>query len=351
MNVFSRVQLYVFFAALLGTSAFFLWLIQDFIAPVVWALVLALLFHPIFVSFKHRLRGRENIAALLTIITAIVIVFLPVLILGGILVHESTALYRHVLGYDEFIYEQLTQAPPYIEKTLALIGVSPEELYSALADGARTTSTWLASQAFSLGSKTFSFFAGALVMLYILFFLLRDGLVIGAKIMRTIPLGDAMEVFLFERFSTAVRATVKGSLVVALAQGATGALLLWLGDIPNPVFWGMLMALFSLLPVVGPALVWIPAAIVAYVMGNIVGAAIVFFGGLFIVSNVDNYLRAILVGQETNMPDAFVLVSVLGGIATFGISGIIFGPVVAALFLAMWELFEHKFRNELIERG
>ncbi len=351
MNVFSRVQLYVFFGALLSISVFFFWIIRDFIAPVAWAVVLALLFYPLFLSIKHRLRGRQNLAALVTILIAIVLVFLPLLFLGGVLVHESTIFYRHVLDNDELIYERLSSSSPYIENILDLIGISTEELYSTIADSARSVSSWIASQVFSLGTKTVSLFAGALVMLYILFFLLRDGPVIGAKIMRMIPLGDPMEIFLFERFNATVRATVKGSLVVAIAQGATGALLLWLGDIPSPVFWGVVMALFSLLPVIGPAIVWVPAGIAAYFMGNLVGAAIILIGGFLIVSNVDNYLRATLVGHETNMPDAFVLVSVLGGIATFGISGVIFGPVAAALFLAMWELFEHKFRSELIDRG
>jgi predicted PurR-regulated permease PerM len=169
--------------------------------------------------------------------------------------------------------------------------------------------------------------------------------------MRVLPLGDTRELFLFERFTSTVRAIAKGSLVVALAQGAVGGLLFAIAGVSNPVLWAALMTLLALIPAAGPAVVWLPAGLIMLATGHVASGVIILVGGTLIIALLDNLLRPILVGKDTGMPDALILLSVLGGLSVFGLSGIVLGPVLAALFLALWELFTDEFHDELIARG
>jgi predicted PurR-regulated permease PerM len=176
-------------------------------------------------------------------------------------------------------------------------------------------------------------------MLYLLFFLLRDGAGLAARIKGAVPLGRKVKQRLFGNFTTVIRATVKGNVLVALVQGALGGLAFWFLDVQAPVLWGVLMAFLSLLPAVGAAIVWVPVAVYFLVTGAIwQGVALTAFGVLAI-GLVDNILRPILVGKDTKMPDYVVLLSTVGGMALFGLSGFVIGPVVAALFIAAWDLF------------
>lgn len=350
-NLFSRIQHLSFFVLLASVSLGFLYLIGDFVLSIIWAAVLAVVFRPLQYYLTRHCGGRSTLAALATMTLAVLLVFLPIAGVGTIVVKESSDLYHNALSTDVSIYGYILQNIPFAENLLGMAGISPNELPIRVAEVIRNAGQNLAGGTIDFGVGVLRFIAKALVMLYLLFFLLRDGARIGAHIMRALPLGDAKEIFLYERFSTVVRAVIKGTLVVALAQGAIGAILFALVGIPSPVLWGMVMALLSLVPGVGPALVWIPAVIILFASGSTGSAIILAVGGLTILSMVDNFLRPLLVGRDTGMPDALILLSVLGGIGAFGVSGIILGPALAALFLASWQLFEEEYRADLTARG
>ena len=176
-------------------------------------------------------------------------------------------------------------------------------------------------------------------MLYLLFFLLRDGATLSTRIRDAIPLSAGHKRHLFKKFTTVIRATVKGNVAVAAMQGALGGLAFWFLDIQGALLWAVLMAFLSLLPAIGAAVVWLPVAIYFLVTGAIwQGVALIVFGVL-VIGLVDNVLRPILVGKDTQMPDYVVLISTLGGMALFGLNGFVIGPAVAALFIACWDLF------------
>lgn len=176
-------------------------------------------------------------------------------------------------------------------------------------------------------------------MLYLLFFLLRDGRELSERIGNAVPLRAEQERALVDRFTVAVRAIVKGSIVVALVQGVLGGLIFWLLDMRAPVLWGAVMAVLSLLPFVGAGLVWAPVAIYLLATGSVLQGLVLLAYGVLVIGLVDNLLRPILIGQDTKIPDYIVLVSTLGGIAIFGANGIVIGPVIAAMFLAVWSVF------------
>jgi predicted PurR-regulated permease PerM len=200
------------------------------------------------------------------------------------------------------------------------------------------SSQFLAGRVVSIGQSTFQFAANLFVTLYLLFFLLRDGDTLFRRITATIPLHAEHQHALVEKFTTVVRATVKGDLVVAVAQGALGGLIFWLLDIHAALVWAVVMAVFSLLPAVGTALVWWPAAILLMVSGAVWQGVVLIAYGVLVIGLVDNVLRPMLVGKDTRMPDYVVLISTLGGIAIFGVNGFLVGPLIAAMFIAAWDI-------------
>ena len=179
-------------------------------------------------------------------------------------------------------------------------------------------------------------------MLYVLFFLFRDGRQIGRNIRAAMPLSDEYNAQLTARFAAVVRATVKGNIVIAIIQGMIGGVTFWLLGIKGALLWGTLMTFLSLLPAVGSALVWVPAAAYLILTGSAWKGVALVLVGVLVIGLIDNLLRPILVGRDTRLPDYVVLVSTLGGISIFGINGFVIGPLIAALFLASWTLFRDE---------
>ena len=176
-------------------------------------------------------------------------------------------------------------------------------------------------------------------MLYIMFFLLRDGQMLARHVRDAIPLEEGIKADLLSKFVTVISATVRGNVAVAALQGALGGIALWVLDIHAPVLWGTLMAFLSLLPAVGAALVWAPVAVYLLATGAVVKGVSLLVFGVVVIGLVDNILRPLLVGKDTKMPDYVVLVSTLGGMAIFGLNGFVIGPLVAAMFIAAWAIF------------
>ena len=155
---------------------------------------------------------------------------------------------------------------------------------------------------------------------------------------RTIPLAPAQQQDLVDKFSTVIRATVKGNLLVAAIQGALGGLAFWFLDVTGALLWAVLMAFLSLVPAVGAGLVWLPVALYFLVTGALWQAIALAAWGVLVIGLIDNLLRPVLVGKDTRMPDYVVMISTLGGMSVFGVNGFVLGPVIAAMFIAVWEI-------------
>ena len=196
----------------------------------------------------------------------------------------------------------------------------------------------LATRALRLGPRTVDCVVSLFVMLYLLCFLLRDGDELTRRIRSAVPLRADHQRALAENFTLVIRATVKGTLVVAVVQGALGGLLFWLLGIRGALLWAVVMAVFSLLPAFGTAIVWVPVAIYFLVTGAVGQGLLVIGYGVLVIGLVDNVLRPVLVGKDTKMPDYVVLVATLGGLSVFGVNGFVIGPIIAALFLAAWSI-------------
>jgi predicted PurR-regulated permease PerM len=274
----------------------------------------------------------------------VVIVLLPTALLVASVTQEATAFYERVRSGDlqlaQLFQRVLDSMPAWVRGLLdrfdmADLGLMQDKLVAALA---RSTQA-LTSRAFTVGQNALEFVVNLFVMLYLLFFLLRDGKQLASQAARALPLRPQHTRRLLDQFASVVRATVKGNVVVALVQGTLGGLAFWFLGITGPLLWGALMALLSLLPAVGAALVWGPVAIYLLATGAIWSAVGLTVWGVLVVGLVDNVLRPLLVSKQTRMPDYLVLIATLGGLSAFGLNGFVLGPVIAALFIASWEIF------------
>ncbi|MDA8165226.1 MAG: AI-2E family transporter [Desulfobacteraceae bacterium] len=341
-----KLQKRSFIVLLILVSAAFFWLLRPFFDAIFWAAVIAIVAAPVHRRLRGKLGNHASLAAAVTLLLCLVMVIVPVLFILFTFVREGVSFY-HRLQTGEIdiagFLDRLRQLVPHVKILLDRVGMTMESLNAKVAEGAMAGSGFLAGKVLTIGQNTVRFAVSFVLMLYLLFFFLRDGEQLVHLFIRALPLGDARERVLFARFSEMTRATVRGTLLVAVIQGALGGFIFWLLGIREAVLWGVVMALLSLLPAFGAALIWVPVAIYLLVIGAVwQGIVLVLFGSL-VISLVDNVLRPIFVGRDTRLPDYLVLLSSLGGIWLFGLSGFMVGPLLAALFIAFWGIFMREF--------
>ncbi len=338
-----------FIVLLAVVSLTFFGLLEDFFQPIFWAATLAVIFHPVFTRVMLMFRQHRSVAAFVTLLIICLTVLLPAWFVASAVVNEAALLYARIQSGEidpSKALEWLQTTLPPVNAFLDRIGLSPDQLSENLSSAAITASQFIGSVAFKAGQNAVRFSVMFLLMLYVLFFFLRDGDDLLEGIIRALPLGDVRERALFAKFAEVSRATMKGTLVIGLIQGTLGGLIFLILGIEGAVFWGTLMVILSLVPVVGAGLIWVPAALVMLANGAIYKAIILVAFGVLVIGLVDNLLRPILVGRDTRMPDYLVLLSTLGGLTVFGASGFVIGPVIAALFLAMWVMFTEEFNGK-----
>jgi predicted PurR-regulated permease PerM len=346
-----RIERAWFFIFLAAVTVAFLWLTLDFIEPVFWAAVLAIIFNPLQRQLEARLNGRTTQAALITTIVIVLVVFIPLVLIGIAVSQEALNLYERIQNGSVNVQDLMTRIDPIVRELAARVGIDPETIGPRLSESVGAAAKLIATRAVVVGQNLLSVVAQTALMLYLLFFFLRDGDKLLATLNYAIPMGTGRQQTLFRRFASVTRATLKGSLLVGLVQGALGGLLFWILGLRAPVFWGVIMAMLSLLPIVGPSIVWGPVAIYLMFTGSMTKGIILVVGGVLVVGTADNVLRPVLVGRETRMPDYMVLLSTLGGLSVFGPAGFVAGPVLAALFLSVWDMFAQEQRGVVLARA
>ena len=345
MNQRSLQNAFFLFLLLLTTAAFF-GLIWDLLHPIFWAAVLGTIFYPLYEYIDRKLQGHSSLASAATVVLIGLIVIIPLFLTGMVLGSEASLLYERITTGDldpRAIVAWTERNLPALTTLLADYGLTSDELRNQLSTGVVGTSRYLASEALVIGQNTLRIGGLVFVMLYLLFFFLRDGKRLVETIIRAAPIGDARERRLLNKFAKVARATLKGSLVIGIVQGGLGGLLFWLLGIEAAALWGVVMGILSLLPAVGSAVVWMPTAIILLVTGEVFRGTLLLIVGALIIGLADNVLRPLLVSRDTQMPDYLILVATLGGLTVFGLSGVVIGPVIAALFLAVWDMFVEEF--------
>ena len=310
---------------------------------ILWAMFLAIVFAPVQRRAVRVCRGRHGWAAFGTLLLIVVSVLLPTALLATAVTHQAMAAYEGFRTGDAQLSDVFAHGfdalPAWAKSVLdhfdlANLPALQQKVTAALGRYSQEVTT----RVFTIGRGTLEFAVQLLVMVYLLFFFLRDGERLAALAERAAPFERLHTQRLIEQFASVVRATVKGNFAISLLHGFLGGLAFWVLGIKGAVLWGAVMAVLALLPVVGAPLVWGPAAIYLVATGSPWQAAALVVWGTAVIGLVDNLLRPVLVGRETQLPDYVVLAATLGGLAAFGLNGFVIGPVIAAICLATWDI-------------
>ena len=330
---------------LLALSALALcWILLPFYGAILWALIIAILFAPVYRHLLPLLQHRRNLAAGLVMLLVFLVGVLPFALVTAALGRDASVVYRRIESGDlnlPLLLRSLFDAlPAWVVGLLARVGLAnfdnvQRHLTAALAQG----SQFMATQAFGIGMDTFDFIASVGVALYLAFFLVRDSDALARIATMALPVAPQFKEELVVKFLAVLRATVKGSLLVACIQGMLGGFAFWFLGIKGALLWAAMMAFLSLLPLIGAGLVWLPVAVYLLLTGQTWQSLALVAYGLFVIGLVDNLLRPILVGKDAGMPDYVVMITTLGGMVVFGINGFILGPLIAAMFFAVWHLY------------
>jgi predicted PurR-regulated permease PerM len=333
----------------LAITALFATMVGRYLTTLLLAAILSGMSQPLYRWLKGRLRGRSSLASVLTVIIVVLVIVVPTLALLTIIAAEAAQLSKTIGPWlQQHVHESsgfsgFAAKLPFAEK----LAPHADEIRARLAAAAERVGIFVASALPNVARGAAEGVFLLFLMLYATFFFLRDGRAVLNKILYYLPLGPEDEERMLDKFVSVTRATIKGTLVIAMVKGALAGAAFWAAGIKPAVFWGVVMGILSFLPAVGAAFVWIPAVIVLLIGGRTGAAVLLFAWCAGVVETVDNVLRPRLVGKDTQLPALLVLLSTLGGLVMFGAAGLIIGPILAALLITVWDIYGAAFKDIL----
>ena len=334
-------------------SALFLTMIKQFLMAIFMAGLFSAMVSPIHQWLTPRLGGRENLASILTITGIVFLVLIPLSMLIGVVAAQAVHVGQSVAPWVESFVKEPSALTVYLEKTPYYEEILPyrDIILEKAGQAVGMISNLLIDSLSSMTKMTVNALFNVVIMLYVMFFFLTMGNVLLDKILYYLPLAHHDEERLLQRFTSVAGATMKSTLIIGILQGGLCGLAFYLAGIQGSVFWGTVMAVMSIIPAFGTAIIWGPAVVILAMTGDFTGVIILAVICGAVAGNLDNLLRPRLVGKDTEMHDLFVLFGTLGGIAMFGILGIIIGPIISALFITIWEIYSDAFQEYLPEVG
>lgn len=331
------------------TTIALIWILLPFYGSILWAVIFSLLFFPGFASRAEKWPKRSTGLAALYTLLVLGLFVVPAIVIGTALIQQVATLAASVREEAGQVNLAKTLAgienwlPGWVKDLLVRLDMAtPADLASNMAGTLKGVAETIARQSVDIGGDTLAVLFGIGIMLYLFFFFLRDGEYFIAKASKVVPMEPAQRNFLIDRFASVMRATVKGGMTVALIQGFAGGILFALLGVPAPVFWGVLMGIFALVPAIGTGIIWLPVALFLLLTGNTWQGVVLLTVGAFGISMIDNVLRPILVGKEAGLPDFIVLLTTLGGVSLLGFNGVVIGPMVAAMCFAAWQAWSES---------
>ncbi|WP_295888005.1 AI-2E family transporter [uncultured Thiohalocapsa sp.] len=334
-------------------SLLFLGMIAQFLMAIFMAGLFAALTQPVFHWLTRLFGGNRYLGAAVNLLLLVMVVLLPVTLLAGIFIAQAVDVGRSLTPIAvQFVREPETFVTwlhnlPYYQEVMAY----EDTLKDKLVQSIEAAGSFLVGGISVVAIGTANLVFMALVFLYTFFFFQLDGHKVVHAILYYLPLEDRVERRLLTKFTLVTQAMLKGTFLIGLLQGALAGIAFGVAGVPHAVFWGTVMAVLSIVPGIGSAVVWVPASIILVVQGNVVAGVGLFVFCALVVGSIDNLLRPILVGKDTNMHELMIFFGTLGGLFTFGMAGLLIGPVIASLFLTIWEIYGEAFRDVLPEVG
>jgi predicted PurR-regulated permease PerM len=335
-----------------AVSGLFLAVVWPLLRPLLLAALLAGLFRPLYRWITRLLGGRASLGAAITLLVLFILAIGPISGFLGIVVQQALRisdqaipwLQQHFGAASSFnAHDWLVQRFP----ALADYVPSQEQLLENVGAAAKSAGGFLVTVMSRMTATTAAFVLNLFVTLYAMFFFFRDGPKILERIFYYLPLSDEDEELMLARFTSITRATIKGTVIIGIIQGALAGIAFWVAGIEGAAFWGTIMALLSILPGIGAALVWVPAVIILFFNGQYLTATLLMAWCAAVVGTIDNILRPALVGKDAKMSDLLIMIGTIGGLFLFGPIGFIVGPIICGLFLTIWEIYGATFRDVL----
>jgi len=319
---------------------------------------LATVVYPLYERILKAFGGREQVASLVTCFLVLIFLLVPLLIFVILLGQQAFDAYAYIqhslmngmldpyLKWEEggFIYDSLGIIR---EQASGLVDFDTLNIRDSITETAQSVTAFLATQSAKILKGIGWLLISLFILLFSLYYLFKDGQLILQKIMSISPLPKRHEDELFKKFREISHAALYGIFLTAVAQGFIGGVGFAIVGIPSSLFWGTAIALFSLVPIIGTATVWLPASIILVLTGNIWGGVVAFFYGLLIVITAGKYLRAYFIGEKAKMNQLLTFLAVFGGIWAFGLVGVIFGPLILTLFFAFLHIYEKEYDKVL----
>lgn len=330
-------------------SAIFYSMVKGFLMAVVLAGIFSSLAQPLYRQLLRLLRGRKSAASVATLLVIVLLIIVPLGSLMGVVTAQAIKVANSITPWVQQKINHPDQVVLWLQQQPFYDTVAPyqDDILTRAGEIVSTISRFLINSLSSATAGTVHFFFMLMIMLYTMYFFLTDGGKLVDRILYYLPLADQDERRLLDKFSSVTRATLKGTAVIGALQGGLAGLAFFAVGIPSALFWGTIMVVLSIIPGIGTGLVWLPAAIILMAGGSWAkGIGLAIFCGL-VVGSIDNFLRPRMVGKDTQLPDLLILLGTMGGIMMFGILGFIIGPIVAALFVTVWEMYGAVFADVL----
>lgn len=334
---------------LVAISATFLYMLRPFLQSIFVAALFAALFSPLYRRILGRIGDRRAIASLLTLMVVMLFIFVPFVLVFGAVLAQAVDVAESVRPWVQTQLNTPGTVSGWLESIPFWDVIAPyrDQALARLGDVATSVSGWAVGLVQSATLGTLSALVSGLIVLYTMFFFLMDGDRLLYYMLYYLPLDDEDETKLLARFMSVTRATLKGTAVIGLLQGGLAGSALYFAGVPSALFWAVVMMFLSVVPGIGTALIWVPATIWLFVQGDTTTAVVVLVFNSIVVGTVDNLVRPRLVGNDTQLHDLMIFFSTLGGLLVFGFMGFVIGPIIAALFVTVWELYGEEFRNWL----
>jgi predicted PurR-regulated permease PerM len=337
---------------LVAISALFVAMTRKFLLTILLAAIFSGLAQPLYTALFRLVRGRKKIASLLTLVVILVVIVGPLLAFLGVLTSQAVQIANAAGPWIEKQVEAHRAGGSFVSRFPALERLEPyrEQIIGKLGEAVGAIGNFIVGGLSAVTRGTVNFLFLFFILLYAMFFFLSDGKAILRKFLSYVPLSEDDKELLVGRFMSVSRATIKGTLAIGIVQGSLAGLAFAAAGIHKAVFWGTLMTVLSIIPGLGTALVWVPAVVYLLVVGRpAAGVGLALFCAV-IVGSADNFLRPRLVGKDVKMHELFILFGTLGGVLFFGVVGFIIGPVIAALFITIWDIYRVVFEESLSPR-
>ena len=339
-----KIRKNIFLAILMIGTVAFLYLLKPFAYPIFWAAVIAGLFGPLYKRVNRKLK-HPNLSTAIMLVVAIFVIIIPLAVIASVLLAQAIDMYSALKDTADIQQKaqgiiDLLKGNPYLQK----LDLDEKALTETFYDISGSISKYIVGYLTDLSQNTLLLIINFIVMLYCLFFFIRDGDKLLRGSLYILELKDEIGNQIYQRFTSTAQATLKGMLIVGLIQGTMGGILFWAVGINSAIVWGVIMILAAMIPGIGCAIIWAPAALILLATGHVWEGIVVVAVGSLVISSIDNILRPLLVGKDTQMHPLLIFLSTIGGIAVFGVSGFVIGPIITALLATLWEIYEKHYQ-------